>query len=99
MGIFLGYGLSLGIVGAGVGMGLGLTFVAYINEIADLLGRITGQPVFDPSVYYFYKIPTIINPFTITWICAGAVIIAVLASVLPARRAAGLHPVKALRYE
>ncbi|MGI9429712.1 MAG: ABC transporter permease [Bythopirellula sp.] len=99
MGIFLGYGLSLGIVGAGVGLVLGITFVAYINEIADLLGRITGQPVFDPSVYYFYKIPTIVDSFTVGWICAGAVVIAVLASVLPARRAAALHPVKALRYE
>ena len=38
MGIFLGYGLWLGIVGAGVGMVLGLVFVVYINEIADLLG-------------------------------------------------------------
>lgn len=99
MGIFLGYGLSLGIVGAGAGLVLGLLFVANINEIADLLGRITGQPVFDPSVYYFYKIPTIVSPFTLTWICIGAVLIAIIASVLPARRAARLHPVKALRYE
>lgn len=99
MGIFLGYGLSLGLVGAGVGMAMGLLFVENINEIADLLGRISGQPVFDPSVYYFYKIPTIVDPVTVGWICAGAVIIAVIASVLPARRAARLHPVKALRYE
>ncbi|MCH8839703.1 MAG: ABC transporter permease [Planctomycetes bacterium] len=99
MGIFLGYGLALGIVGAGVGMALGLLFVKYINQIADLLGRITGQPVFDPSVYYFYKIPTIVDPQTVMWISAGAVAIAVLASVLPARRAARLHPVRALRYE
>ena len=99
MGIFLGYGLSLGMVGAGVGTGLGLLFVAYINEIADLLGQVTGQPVFDPSVYYFAKIPTIIEPLTVAWIAAGAIAIAVLASVLPARRAARLHPVRALRYE
>ena len=99
MGIFLGYGLALGIVGAGVGMALGLAFVKYINELADLLGRITGQTVFDPSVYYFFKIPTIVDPQTVAWICAGAVAIAVLASVLPARRAARLHPVRALRYE
>lgn len=99
MGIFLGYGVSLGIVGAGVGLALGIAFVVYINEIADVLGRVTGQPVFDPSVYYFHKIPTVIDPFTVTWICTGAVLIAVLASVLPARRAASLHPVRALRYE
>ena len=44
MGIFLGYGLSLGLVGSGVGMVIGLLFVRYINHIADLLGWITGQP-------------------------------------------------------
>ena len=99
MGIFLGYGLSLGIVGAGVGMVSGLLFVKYINEIADLLGRVTGRPVFDPSIYYFHKIPTVIDPPTVAWIVAGAMAIAVLASILPARRAARLHPVEALRYE
>jgi lipoprotein-releasing system permease protein len=99
MGIFLGYGLSLGVVGASVGMGLGLVFVRYINEIADVLGQITGQPVFDPSIYYFQKIPTIVEWPTVAWIVTGAMAIAILASILPARRAARLHPVEALRYE
>ena len=78
---------------------LGLLFVKNINEIADLIGLITGQPVFDPTIYYFYKIPTIVNPWTVGWIVFGALGVAVLASVLPALRAALLHPVEALRYE
>lgn len=99
LGIFLSYGLSLGLVGSGAGLVLGLMFVANINGIADLLGQVTGQPVFDPSIYYFDKIPTIVEPFTVTWVVVGALIIAVMASVLPAFRAARLHPVEALRYE
>jgi len=99
MGIFLAYGLSLGLVGSGVGMLIGLLFVRYINEIADLLGWIMGHEVFSPDIYYFYEIPTMVNPITIAWIVCGALAIAVLASVLPALRAALLHPVEALRYE
>jgi len=99
LGIFLAYGLSLGVVGSGAGLTIGLLFVIYINEIADLLAKVTGQPVFDPAIYYFQKIPTIIETHTISWIVLGAMAIAVLASVLPARRAASLHPVEALRYE
>jgi lipoprotein-releasing system permease protein len=97
--IFLGYGLSLGFVGAGVGLTIGLLFVHYINEVRGALEWLTGQPVFDPAIYYFYEIPTIIDPFTISWIVFGALSIAVVASILPAVRAARLHPVEALRYE
>jgi lipoprotein-releasing system permease protein len=99
MSIFLGYGVSLGVVGASMGLGLGLLIVRYISEIADVLGRITGQPFFDPTVYGLPKIPTIIQWPTVTWIIVGALMIAVMASILPARRAARLHPVEALRYE
>jgi lipoprotein-releasing system permease protein len=99
MGIFLGYGLSLGLVGSGVGLILGLLFVENINSIADVVAWVTGQELFDPSIYYFQEIPTIVKPFTLTWIVSGALLIAVLASVLPALRAASLHPVRALRYE
>ena len=99
MGIFLAYGLLLGLVGSGAGLGIGLLFVHYLNPIADFLGWIRGMPVFDPTIYIFDKIPTTIVPQTVVSIVVGAVAIAVLASILPARRAARLHPVEALRYE
>ncbi|TWT73035.1 ABC transporter permease [Allorhodopirellula solitaria] len=99
MSIFLSYGLLLGIVGSGVGLVGGIAFVHHINEIAGVIEKITGQEVFDPTVYYFTEIPTILNPFTLAWVMAGAVAIATTASVLPAMRAARMHPVTALRFE
>ncbi len=99
MTIFLSYGLALGLVGSGMGMVLGLVIVKYINPIADFVGWLRGAKIFDPSVYYFYKIPTLRDPWTVTWIVCGALAIAVFASVLPALRAARLHPVEALRHE
>ena len=98
-GIFLGYGLSLGIVGSGVGMIGGLLFVRYINPIEAGLSKLTGRKVFDDSIYYFSEIPTRVVPGTVAWIVGGALLIAIVASVVPAQRAARLRPVQALRFE
>jgi len=97
--IFLGYGLLLGAVGSGVGMAGGLLFVHYINEIEKGLSVLLKHKVFDDSIYYFDRIPTLVEPHTVVAIVIGALFIAVGASVWPARRAARMHPVKALRYE
>ena len=99
MSIFVSYGLSLGLVGSGVGVLVGLLFVRYINEIEKGLTYITGRKVFDETIYYFPSIPTKVNAVTVIWVALGAVAIAILASILPARRAALLHPVQALRHE
>ena len=97
MQIFLMYSLSLGIVGAGIGVGLGLLFVAYIKEIADVLSRLIGHNIFDPTVYSFSDVPAIIQPATVAWIVFGAIFIAVCSGVLPALRAAKMKPVESLR--
>lgn len=99
MGIFLGYGLLLGLVGATLGTGMGLTITIKINEIEALLSKYTGHEIFDRSVYYFKDIPTHTEVMMVLLVNMGALVVAIVFSVLPALRAAMLHPVRALRYE
>lgn len=99
MGIFLMFGLSLGAIGSTLGTIFGIMFSLRINEIEKMLHRVLGWEAFPRDIYYFKEIPTLVDPLTVFAIVVVALIIAVLASVLPARRAAMLHPVEALRYE
>jgi lipoprotein-releasing system permease protein len=99
MQIFLGYGLLLGIVGCVLGTLLGLWITHNINEIEAALTSLTGRAVFPKDVYYFKEIPTNVDPLTVALIDIGAVLIAAVFSLLPAWRAAHLHPVRALRFE
>ena len=97
MQIFLYYSLLLGTIGASLGLGLGLLMVEYIKEIATVLSYILQREVFSPEIYSFYEIPTIVDVPTVIGIIAGAILIAVIAGVLPAFRAARVHPVETLR--
>ncbi|MBR5759604.1 MAG: FtsX-like permease family protein, partial [Thermoguttaceae bacterium] len=97
MQIFLFYGLTLGVIGAGLGTSLGFWFVANIQKVADFLSRVMGHEVFDPTIYMFHQVPAIVEPATVVWIVVGSLFIAVASSVWPALRAARLKPVDALR--
>lgn len=99
MQIFLSYGLLLGLVGATLGTALGVALTVNLNPVEKFLTYITGRQIFDPSIYYFTDIPTHIEPHVVALVNVGAVGIAVVFSILPALRAAMLHPVRALRYE
>jgi lipoprotein-releasing system permease protein len=99
MSIFLGYGLLLGTVGCALGTAMGLWITANINWIEKMLTDLTGTAVFPRDVYYFKEIPTNVDPWSVLAVNLGAVAIAVVFSLLPAYRAARLHPVRALRFE
>ena len=99
MTIFMGYGLLLGAVGCALGTGFGLWITYKINEIETFLTKMTGTAVFPRDVYYFKEIPTNVDPWSVFAVNLGAISIAVAFSLLPAYRAARLHPVRALRFE
>lgn len=89
--IFLGQGMALGASGTLIGLALGYSF-AWVAGAYHLI------PL-DPQVYAVPYVPFHPSAVDGVWIAAASMLIAVGATLLPARSAARIFPVEILRYE
>lgn len=99
MRIFLMAGASIGVLGTLVGFVLGVVFCAYINDIRLFLQHITGQQLFNPTVYYLETLPARLDWREVGLVVVLALVLSVLATIYPSWRAAKIDPVEALRSE
>ncbi len=98
-GVFLFHGVVVGVVGAVFGTASGLAILHFRNPFRDFLLTTFHVDVFNSKVYGLPDIPAVINPANVVIIAFSAVVICVLAALLPALNAARLAPARALRYE
>jgi len=99
MRIFLIAGATLGLLGTVSGLALGLLGVALIGPLQDAINAVTGVNVFDPEVYYLYRLPARLDWGEVAWVTIWGFVTAVLATLPPALRAGRMDPVEALRNE
>jgi lipoprotein-releasing system permease protein len=97
--LWVRYGLVIGVVGGLLGGLVAFLIVHNINPIHEWMGQALEIQIWDPSVYYFTKIPNKVNGFHAAIVIVGFIIASGVGAVVPALRAAFLHPVRALRFE
>lgn len=98
-GLWIAYGTALGVVGSALGMALAYVVVTNINPIHEWLGAQLGIVIWDPRIYYFTIIPNQVRGEHALWVFLSGVVCASIGAIIPAVRAAIMHPVKALRFE
>lgn len=98
MRIFFLTGASIGVAGTAAGAALGIAFASNIEAIRQWIEGFSGAELFAGEIYFLSKLPAQIEWNEVTLVIVMALILSFAASVYPARRAAWLDPVEALRY-
>ncbi len=97
--IFLMCGASVGILGTLIGFGIGVVFCAYIEQIKEFVSKITGTPLFDPTIYYLESLPAKLDWHQVMEVLLMSFALSILATIYPSWRAARIDPIEALRSE
>ncbi|MFQ5622842.1 MAG: lipoprotein-releasing ABC transporter permease subunit [Paracoccaceae bacterium] len=99
MRVFFICGSLIGIIGTVLGVILGCLFVIYIQDIQAVVEWVIGGHVWDPSIRYLTEIPARLRWQDLTAAMVMGIGLSLVITLLPARNAARLNPVEALRYE
>jgi lipoprotein-releasing system permease protein len=97
--LFIIQGSAIGILGALFGLFVGCIVALSIGDIVSFVESITGQSLFDPSIYMISALPSKLLLDDVLMVVIGATLTSLLATIYPAWRAGQILPAEALRYD
>ncbi|ARU01426.1 ABC transporter permease [Yoonia vestfoldensis] len=97
--IFFICGAGIGTIGTALGVILGCLFAIYIDQIFSLVNYVAGGGVWDPSIRGIYNVPAELHLSDVLKAVSLSLGLSWIITIFPARRAARMNPVEALRYE
>ncbi|OCX60978.1 ABC transporter substrate-binding protein [Thioclava sp. SK-1] len=97
--VFFLCGAFTGIIGTLAGLALGVVFSLNISHVMDFVNWLNGGSAWDPSIRGIYELPAKLQLSDIVKSVGLSLGLSFVVTIFPARRAARLNPVEALRYE
>ena len=97
--VFFICGAFTGLIGTLAGVVLGVLFAIYIDPIFAAVNYLSGGGVWDPSLRGIYHLPAKLEAGDVLSAVALSLGLSFVVTIFPARRAARMNPVEALRYE
>ena len=94
--IFLWYGLIGGLIGSLIGVVLGVLVSLNLTTLIKGLEVIIGHPILSGDVYFIDFLPSELHVMDVAYVLFTTVILSLLASWYPARRASKLDPARIL---
>ncbi len=97
--IFFLCGSLVGVVGTAIGVVAGCLFALYIDPIFTFVNYVAGGGVWDASIRGIYALPAELRLVDVLKAVSLSLGLSFIVTLFPARRAARMNPVEALRYE
>jgi lipoprotein-releasing system permease protein len=97
--VFFICGAFTGMIGTAMGVILGCLFALYIDPIFSFVNMAMGGQVWDPSIRGIYRLPAQLRSEDVLSAVMLSLGLSFVVTIFPARRAARMNPVEALRYE
>ena len=97
--IFFICGAGIGTIGTVFGVIFGCLFALYIDQIFGFVNSIGNGGVWDPSIRGIYRLPAQLQLADVVSAVSLSLGLSWIITIFPARRAARMNPVEALRYE
>ena len=97
--VFFICGAFTGVIGTIAGVILGSLFALYIDPIFSFVNVMMGGGVWDPSIRGIYALPAELHLRDVLSAVFLSLGLSFVVTIFPARRAARMNPVEALRYE
>jgi lipoprotein-releasing system permease protein len=97
--VFFICGAFTGIIGTALGVIFGCLFALYVDQIFGMVNWLSGGNAWDPSIRGIYFLPAKLELGDVLSAVGLSLGLSFIVTIFPARRAARMNPVEALRYE